>query len=93
MLLWFVNMSELLTRTTIRSYDIYQLKTDSVRYYSVNKKFTEIKYHSGTFKEQVVDILHTQNVMKIWNIGFSFGKLTMVENGSLASMSAVRSGS
>ncbi len=74
---WFVNMSELQTRTTIRSYDIYQLKADSVRYYSVNKKFTAIEYHNGTFKEQVIDIVHTQNVMKIWNIGFSFGRFSV----------------
>ncbi|MFZ7115023.1 MAG: putative porin [Bacteroidota bacterium] len=74
---WFVNMSEILTRTTIRSYDIYHLKADSVRYYSVNKKFTDIDYHNGTFKEQVIDIVHTQNVLKIWNVGFSFGRFSV----------------
>lgn len=74
---WFVNMSELYTRTFNRSYDLYQIKADSVKYYLVNKKFTDIAYHSGTFKEQVIDIIHTQNVMKIWNFGLKFGRFSV----------------
>ena len=56
---WFTNMSEIYTRALIRSYYLYTTSSDIVRYYNVNKKFTEIKYNNGTFKEQVISVLHT----------------------------------
>ncbi|MBK7430425.1 MAG: hypothetical protein IPI62_05685 [Bacteroidetes bacterium] len=74
---WFTNMSEIYTRALIRSYDLYTTSSDSVRYYNVNKKFTEIKYNNGTFKDQVISVLHTQNVLKNWNLGFDFSRLSV----------------
>lgn len=74
---WFTNLCELITRTTVRSYDLYTIPVDSVRYYSVNKKFTYIEYHSGTFKELAIDVLHTQNITKGWNMGLSFRRFSV----------------
>ncbi len=71
---WFINMSELYTRTMSRSYDLYTTSLESVKYFNVNKKFTELKYNNGTFKDQAISILHSQNIFKIWNIGFSFSR-------------------
>lgn len=74
---WFTNMSELFTRTMIRSYDLYSISADSVRYYNANKKYTDINYHTGTFNEQAISIVHSQNVFKFWNLGLSFRRASV----------------
>ncbi|MBK8585255.1 MAG: hypothetical protein IPN88_07415, partial [Bacteroidetes bacterium] len=36
-----------------------------------------MKYNNGTFKDQVISVLHTQNVLKNWNLGFEFSRLSV----------------
>ncbi len=73
----FTDYSNITTRNGTRSYDIYFTKNDSVRYFNANKKFTDIQYHNGTFSEQVIEILHTQNIVKGWNAGINFSRFSV----------------
>ncbi len=64
----------LYTFTSIHSYDLQMLHSDSIRSYRTNKRFTEIDYHNSAFKEQKIAITHTQNITKNWNAGFYFNR-------------------
>lgn len=66
--------AQLTTYTGIRSNNLYLTENDSIRYYRVNKKFTQIDYHSGTFKELAIQILHSQNITQGWNAGLLFDR-------------------
>ena len=73
----FKDYSELTTRTSIRNFNIYYSSQDSINFFNVNKKFTDIKYHNGTFREQVISVLHTQNIVKGWNAGIKFQRFSV----------------
>lgn len=73
----YTDYSEILTRLGIRSYGIYFTSPDSIRYYTTNKKFTDINYHNGAFAEQVIEIIHTQNITKGWNAGITFKRFSV----------------
>jgi hypothetical protein len=62
------------TFNSIRSYDLHMLSPDSMRFYRTNKRFSELQYHSGNFKEQRIAFIHTQNITKTWNAGFHFDR-------------------
>ena len=62
------------TFNSIRSYDLLMLGSDSIMYFHSNKRFTELRYHSGSFKEQRIEILHMQNINKNWNAGLKFDR-------------------
>jgi hypothetical protein len=57
-----------------RSYDLHMLTVDSIRFFRTNKRFSEIQYHNGNFKEQRIAFIHTQNITKNWNAGFQFDR-------------------
>ncbi|MFN8166059.1 MAG: putative porin [Bacteroidia bacterium] len=66
--------NEITTYTGNRSNDLYYISNDSVKYFTTNKKFTQVDYHSGTFEELEIEILHTQNIIKGWNAGLLFNR-------------------
>src|SRR5207244_4129080 len=71
---FFVLPEPIYTFTSIRSYDLQMLHSDSTKYYHTNKRFTELDYHQGNFKEQRIAILHSQNIKNNWNAGFDFDR-------------------
>ncbi|MFM2208265.1 MAG: hypothetical protein RL213_2240 [Bacteroidota bacterium] len=52
--------------------DRYLLKSDSIRYWRTNKRFTELNYSMGAFRQQYIKVLHSQNILNNWNSGFYF---------------------
>lgn len=62
------------TFTSIRSYDLNMLSPDSIGFFRTNKRYSEINYHSGNFKEQQISILHSQNITRLWNAGLFFDR-------------------
>src|SRR5205085_4689620 len=52
--------------------DLQMLHSDSTKYFHTNKRFTELDYHQGNFKEQRIAIFHSQNIKQNWNAGFDF---------------------
>lgn len=65
------------TIPSISSYNLYMFDHNSIRYYRTNKRYTDLSYHNATFREQHIGIVHTQNVIKNWNIGFDFNRITV----------------
>ncbi|HEU4472789.1 MAG TPA: putative porin, partial [Flavisolibacter sp.] len=53
------------------AYDVYKWKLDKVKFYNTTRPYTELGYILGARGEQMIDILHTQNIRPYWN--FSLG--------------------
>lgn len=53
------------------AFDIYKWNLDKVRFFNTTRPYTELGYLLGAKAEQIVDILHTQNIRPNWN--FSLG--------------------
>lgn len=59
-------------------YDRYFLNPDDVAYYQARSPYSYLYYQNPAFgraTEQMVDLLHSQNVKPNWNIGASFKKM------------------
>jgi len=66
---------EILPIAGIRAYDPYKWKSDSIKYFRSNKRFSQIDYHNASFKEQKIRVLHSQNILKNWSAGLDFHRL------------------
>lgn len=53
-------------------YDVYNLNDYETRFYNTTRPFTEIQYQIGSRLEQVLGLLHTQNIMPNWNASFQY---------------------
>lgn len=71
----FDNNTSPYTKTLNSSYDIDLFSSENIPSYRINKRFTELKYHSSAFKEQSISIFHSQNILKNWNAAFLFDRL------------------
>ena len=54
------------------AYDVYRYTLEGTRFFKTTRPFTELTYLLASGKEQVVKILHTQNVRPNWNFGFEY---------------------
>jgi len=50
----------------------YMPAYDNVKYYNVNSPFSDLYYVMGSSKEQILKVIHTQNVNKRLNIALNF---------------------
>jgi hypothetical protein len=66
--------TEIFTKTSVSTYDLQMLHSDSIRSFRTNKRFTEIDYHNATFKEQRIGVTHTQNITRNLNAGLYFDR-------------------
>lgn len=58
------------------SLDIYKFKLENVRFYNTTKPYTELGYMVATGSEQMIEVLHTQNIKPYWNASFQYRLLT-----------------
>jgi hypothetical protein len=56
-------------------FDIYRFVPDSLRYYNTNRPYSVFSYRLGSKLEQVVDIMHTQNIKPNWNFSVQYRKI------------------
>jgi len=54
------------------AYDCYLFNIDKIKYYQLKKPFTDISYVMGTGKEQLLKVVHSQNITKTWNAALDF---------------------
>jgi len=54
------------------AYDVYVFNTEETKFYNTTKPFTEIGYLLGGKTEQIIDLLHTQNIRPNWNFAFEY---------------------
>lgn len=57
------------------SMDIYRLTQDSLRYYRARTPFTSLYYVNGTRAEQILRIVHSQNIKPNWNVGGNYFRI------------------
>lgn len=55
--------------------DLYTLNNEDVRFYRARSPFSSIYYVNGGEKEQVLKLIHTQNIKKNWNFGANFNRI------------------
>lgn len=53
------------------AFDVYKWKLEQVRFFNTTRPYSELNYLLGSRVEQIIEILHTQNIRPNWN--FSFG--------------------
>ncbi|MDP1623595.1 MAG: putative porin [Bacteroidales bacterium] len=75
-LLPFASWSESGFYYGIHSFDHYLYQTDSVKYYKVNKTYTELTYIQGAKKEQNFHAIFSRNIYRSINIGFDFNVMS-----------------
>jgi hypothetical protein len=49
------------------AFDIYKYKLDRVRFFNVTRPYTELNYVLATRFEQMIELVHTQNIKPNWN--------------------------
>jgi hypothetical protein len=54
------------------AYDIYRLKVEDTKFYQTTRPFTELSYLIGSRSEQIVNIVHTQNIKPNFNMAFQY---------------------
>lgn len=47
--------------------DNYKWTTDRVRFFNTTRPYTELNYELASKSEQIIDIIHTQNIRPTWN--------------------------
>jgi hypothetical protein len=50
----------------------YKFSNRTVKYYKLNRRFTEITYLQGSKTEQLLNVAYSQNLTKSWNAGIDF---------------------
>lgn len=54
------------------AYDIYVFTPDETRFYNTTRPFTELGYLIGSRQEQMINLIHTQNIKPNWNFAFQY---------------------
>jgi hypothetical protein len=54
------------------AYDVYKWRLDRVRFFNTTRPYTELGYVIGSQTQQVIDIIHTQNLRPYWNMALQY---------------------
>ena len=54
------------------AYDLYKYTLENTRFFKTTRPFTQMTYLLASGKEQVIKILHTQNIKPNWNAGIEY---------------------
>lgn len=54
------------------AFDDYKWKLEQVRFFNTTRPYSELNYLLGSRVEQVIDLLHTQNIKPNWNFSFQY---------------------
>ena len=58
------------------AYDLYKYTLEDTRFFKTTRPFTQMTYLLSSGKEQVIKILHTQNIKPNWNAGIEYGLIS-----------------
>ena len=56
----------------VHSFDDFIFTNYTQAYYQVRKPYTSIFYVSGPEKEDILQVIHSQNITKTWNVGINY---------------------
>lgn len=54
------------------AYDLYKWSEEDVRFFQTTRPYSEINYQLGSRVEQLISLLHTQNIKPNWNFMFQY---------------------
>lgn len=54
------------------AFDVYKWKLEKVRFFNTTRPYSEINYFLGSRVEQIIDVMHTQNIKPNWNFHFEY---------------------
>ncbi|MBO9635070.1 MAG: hypothetical protein J7578_18315, partial [Chitinophagaceae bacterium] len=54
------------------AFDIYKWNLEKVRFFHTTRPYTELGYVLGARAEQLIDIIHTQNIKPNWNFSLNY---------------------
>lgn len=54
------------------AYDVYNFRDDETHFYNTTRPFSEINYLLGSRMEQIIQLVHTQNILPNWNASFQY---------------------
>lgn len=57
------------------AFDYYVLRQDDVKFYKARSPFTSLYYVNGGEKEQMLKLIHSQNIKKNWNFGANYNRI------------------
>ncbi len=55
-----------------KAFDIYTWKLDKARFFNTTRPYSELNYQLASRAEQIIEILHTQNLKPNWNVLFQY---------------------
>ncbi len=58
------------------AFDAYRFSLEATRFFKTTRPFTQLTYLLASGKEQLINILHTQNIRPNWNFGFEYRLIT-----------------
>ena len=56
----------------LHAYDIYMYKVEKARFFNTTRPYSEINYLLGSRAEQIIELVHTQNLKPNWNAAFQY---------------------
>jgi Putative porin len=56
----------------LHAYDIYRITPEDTRFYNTTRPYTELGYLLGSKAEQMINIVHTQNISRNWNFALQY---------------------
>ncbi len=54
------------------AYDVYTIRPEDTRFFNTTRPYTELGYMIASKQEQLVTVLHTQNINPNWNFAFQY---------------------
>jgi hypothetical protein len=54
------------------AYDIYNFTLSETRFYNTTRPYSELNYMLGSRSEQLIRLMHTQNLKPNWNMAFEY---------------------
>jgi len=54
------------------AFDVYKWKLEKVRFFQTTRPYSELNYMLGSRTEQIIEVMHTQNINPSWNFAFQY---------------------
>ncbi|MES1218295.1 MAG: putative porin, partial [Bacteroidota bacterium] len=54
------------------SFDVYKWKLERARFFNTTRPYSELNYMLGSRSEQIIELMHTQNIKPNWNFHFQY---------------------
>lgn len=58
------------------AFDVYKWKLENVRFFNTTRPYSELGYVTGSKSQQIIELLHTQNIRPYWNIALQYRSIS-----------------